>query len=121
MPHEPQRPTLLVIQRLPVVISESVDTHAFELRVGVETFDNEFFLQIIHKLLRSDALLKTFRPRGLIGIGALTFTEFAVSVGFLDHVLRCTRLMYYINQLRSLESCLMKQLIRSIELPNEDV
>jgi len=46
--HEPPRPTLLVIQGLPVVISESIDTHALKLRVGVETFDYKLFLQIIH-------------------------------------------------------------------------
>jgi hypothetical protein len=95
--HEPPRPTLLVIQGLPIVISESVDTHALKLGVGVETFNNKFFLQIIHKLLRSDTLLKTLRPRGFIGISALCVTELSMSVGFLDHVLGCTSLLHYVH------------------------
>lgn len=44
-----------------------------------------------------------------------------MSVGFLDHVLGCTRLLHYVHQLGGLESCLMKQLIWPIELPNEDI
>ena len=99
---------MFVIQGFTVVISESVDTHALELRIGVETFDDELFLQIIHKLLRSYTLLQSFRPRGLIGISALCVTKFPMSVGFLDHILGCTSLLYYVHQLGSLESCLMK-------------
>lgn len=119
--HEPPWPTFLIIQGYPVIISESVDTHALELRVGIETFDDKLFLQIIHKLLRSDTLLQSFWPRRLIGISAFSITKFPMSVRFLDHILGCASLLHYVNQLGSLKSCLMEQLIRPIELPNENV